>query len=87
MLKLKLPEARTMCNFLSCTTLDELTTFIRHNKSLKEFVIFDKGDLNFLRRQHNMDELVLRGFANLVSILSKEYLMVPQMMFDLAKPK
>jgi hypothetical protein len=33
-----------------------------------------------------MDESILKGFANLISILSKEYLMVPQLMFDLAKP-
>jgi hypothetical protein len=33
-----------------------------------------------------MDELILKSFANLVSILTKEYLMVPQAMFELAKP-
>ena len=33
-----------------------------------------------------MDELILKSFANLVSILTKEYLMVPQLMFDLARP-
>jgi len=33
-----------------------------------------------------MDELLLKGLANLISILAKEYLMVPSVMFDLAKP-
>jgi hypothetical protein len=32
MLKLKLPDAKTICNFLSCNNLDELTTLVRHNK-------------------------------------------------------
>jgi hypothetical protein len=33
-----------------------------------------------------MDELILKSFGNLISILTKEQLMVPQLMFDLAKP-
>jgi hypothetical protein len=33
-----------------------------------------------------MNEMTLRSFANLISILSKEYLMVPSILFDLAKP-
>jgi hypothetical protein len=33
-----------------------------------------------------MDELTLKSFANLISILTNEYLMVPQILFDLAKP-
>lgn len=74
---MKQPEAKTICNFLSCSSLHELTTFMRHNKRIKEFIIFDKADLTFFRREHNIDELVLKGFANLISILSKEYLMVP----------
>lgn len=28
----------------------------------------------------------MKSFANLISVLSKEYLMVPSLMFDLAKP-
>ena len=59
---------------------------MRHNKKVKEFVIFDKDDLNYFRRDYQMDELILKSFANLVSILTKEYLMVPQVMFELAKP-
>lgn len=86
MLKLKQPEAKTICNFLSCSTLHELTTYMRHNKRIKEFVLFDKGDLTFFQREHDISEVVLKGFANLISILAKEYLMVPQQMFDLAKP-
>ena len=53
---------------------------------MKEFILFDKDDLGYLRREHHLDEDILKSFANLVSILSKEYLMVPQLMFDLAKP-
>ena len=86
MLKLKVGEARIMCNFLGCNSLNEFTTMIRHQKKEKEFILFDKDDLSFLRREHHMDEGILKGFANLVSIISKEYLMVPQLMFDLAKP-
>jgi hypothetical protein len=33
-----------------------------------------------------MDEAILKGFANLISIISKEYLMVPSLLFELAKP-
>ena len=33
-----------------------------------------------------MQENILKGFANIISILSKEFLMVPKLMFDLAKP-
>jgi hypothetical protein len=86
MLKLKPTEARTLCNYIGCNNLNEFTTFLRHNKKVKEFVLFDKDDLNYFRRDYQMDELILKSFANLVSILTKEYLMVPQMMFDLAKP-
>lgn len=50
---------------------------MRHNKKIKEFILFDKDDLSFLKREHKTDENVLKGFANLISILSKEYLMVP----------
>jgi hypothetical protein len=53
---------------------------------VKEYVIFDKDDLNYFRRDYQMDELILKSFANLVFILSKEYLMVPQVMCELAKP-
>lgn len=77
MLKLKVTEARVLCEFLGCNSLHELTTFMRHNKQNKEFILFDKEDLTFLRREHGMDEQVLKGFANIISIISKEFLMVP----------
>ena len=86
MLKLKVNEAKTICNYIGCSTLNEFTTFMRHNKRVKEFILFDKDDLIFFKREYQMDESILKGFANLISILSKEYLMVPQLMFDLAKP-
>lgn len=86
MLKLQINEAKVLCNFLGCSTLDELTTLLRHNKGQKEFIFFEKGDLTFFKREHKIDELVLKGFSNLISILAKEYLMVPKIMFTLAKP-
>jgi hypothetical protein len=86
MLKMKQPEAKHLCNFLGCATLNEFTTYMRHNKKIKEFILFDSDDLNYFRREYTMDENILKGFANLISILAKEYLMVPSLMFDLAKP-
>ena len=86
MLKLKTPEAKHLCNFLGCATINEFTTYMRHNKKVKEFILFDPDDLNYFRREFNMDENILKGFANLISILAKEYLMVPKLMFELAKP-
>ena len=86
MIKMKQNEAKVICNFLGCSTLNEFTTMMRHNKKIKEFILFDKDDITFLRREHNLDEASLKGFGNLISILSKEFLMVPSMMFELAKP-
>jgi len=77
MLKLSINEAKMLCNFIGCNNLNEFTTYMRHNKKIKEFILFDKDDLSFLKREHKTDENVLKGFANLISILSKEYLMVP----------
>jgi hypothetical protein len=87
MLQLNPAQAKVICNFFNSSTLHELTTFMRHNKRVKEFILFDRSDLVFFRKEHGIEEHVLKSFANLVSILSKEYLMVPQLMFDLAKPE
>lgn len=86
MLKLKQPEAKQLCNFLGCANLNEFTTYMRHSKKVKEFILFDTDDLTYFKRQYGIDENILKGFANLISILAKEFLMVPQLMFDLAKP-
>jgi hypothetical protein len=59
---------------------------MRHSKKVKEFILFDSDDLQYFKRQYSIDENILKGFANLISILAKEFLMVPQLMFDLAKP-
>lgn len=86
MLKLKQPEAKQLCSFLGCANLNEFTTYMRHSKKVKEFILFDSDDLQYFKRQYSIDENILKGFANLISILAKEFLMVPQLMFDLAKP-
>lgn len=77
MLKLKPNEAKVICNFIGCANLNEFTTYIRHNKKVKEYILFDKNDLSYFRREYSMDENILKSLANLISILTKEYLMVP----------
>jgi hypothetical protein len=52
MLKLKVNEARILCNFLGCNSLHEFTTMMRHNKKVKEFILFDKADITFMQREH-----------------------------------
>lgn len=52
MLKLKPNEAKILCSHLGCSTLNEFTTLLRHTKKIKEYILFDRDDLNFLRREH-----------------------------------
>ena len=48
MLKIDIKQAKILASYLSSSTLEEIITFARHNKTIKEFVIFEREDLSYL---------------------------------------
>lgn len=63
MLKFDILHAKTIAAFLTCTTLDEMITYARHNRRVKEFVVFEREEIQFLIREHKIPENILRNFA------------------------
>ncbi|CDW85255.1 ankyrin unc44 [Stylonychia lemnae] len=86
MLKFDIVQAKIVCSFLTCDNMDEMITYARHNRKSKEFVVFEREEINFLSREHKISQNILMEFAQVMLIVQKEFLMIPQMLFKLAKP-
>eukprot|EP00347_Sterkiella_histriomuscorum_P006697 403351781 len=86
MLKFDILHAKVISAFLTCNTIEEMITYARHNRRAKEFVVFEREEMQFLIREHKIPENLIRNFAQIMIIIQKEFMMVPQMLFRLAKP-
>ena len=63
MLQFDILHTRTLTSFLSCRNLEEMMTYAKHNRRMKEFIVFEKEELQYLIREHKIPEINLRNFA------------------------
>jgi len=43
--------------------MDEMITYARHNRKTKEYVVFEREEMNFLIREHKIPQSSLMEFA------------------------
>jgi hypothetical protein len=58
--------------------------YLRHNSKVKEFILFDKEELNYFKREKGVDIEKLKSLAKTILILAKESENQPKFYFDLA---
>jgi hypothetical protein len=52
--------------------LASIIAYLRHNSKSKEYILFDKEELSYMKREKKVSEDKMKGFAKTVLILSKE---------------
>ena len=69
---------------MKCFNLASVVAYLRHNSKSKEFILFDKEELAYFKREKQVEGDVLKNLAKVILILAKESENQPQFYFDLA---
>lgn len=71
-LEMDVKSARILCQYLKCFNLASIVAYLRHNSKVKEFILFDKEELNYFKREKGVDSEKFKNLAKTILILAKE---------------